>query len=606
MFTAQRSLRNQLLFSHLVLVLLMTAVMVGAVAAFFRLGRSIDRIRRNNYVSVAAMQDLKSALAQEDRALVVALSGQHGVARELFEQGDARFGKSLRVEANNITEAGEQDLVKQLTASYRAYTTAGRQWLGHPSPEQYRDSLEPGSARVEGLIDNILALNEAAIARADQAAKREARNASWTSVGVTAVAFLFALALLSRMVRAALAPIRVLAAQAEEIGAGHLDRRIDLRRSDEIGALGAAFNTMAEKLQQTWDLEEQRLHRAERMSDAALQNLFDPVIVTDATGAVVHLNRAAEGLFGPAEEARGRAASEVLHDDRITRAIERAIRQERVSASDDESGLVALKPGESERTYRLRATPMVDDDGRMLGAAAVLEDVTHLRALDRLKSEFIGVASHELRTPVTSLLLSVQLLEELSAGPLTAEQREIVAAQREDLERLQLMMRDLLDITRLEAGVTPPRLEVAPSAELVSAAVEVVAVDAAQKRVCIENRVDRNAPEVRADRGQIGRVLANLLQNAIRHSAPGDTVTVSAERLDRMLAISVEDRGEGIPADYVGRVFDRFVQVPGATRGGAGLGLSIARSIVRAHGGDIQVRSELGRGSRFTFTLPLA
>jgi len=192
------------------------------------------------------------------------------------------------------------------------------------------------------------------------------------------------------------------------------------------------------------------------------------------------------------------------------------------------------------------------------------------------------------------------------AGPLTAEQREIVAAQREDLERLQLMMRDLLDITRLEAGVTPPRLEVAPSAELVSAAVEVVAVDAAQKRVCIENRVDRNAPEVRADRGQIGRVLANLLQNAIRHSAPGDTVTVSAERLDRMLAISVEDRGEGIPADYVGRVFDRFVQVPGATRGGAGLGLSIARSIVRAHGGDIQVRSELGRGSRFTFTLPLA
>jgi NtrC-family two-component system sensor histidine kinase KinB len=398
--------------------------------------------------------------------------------------------------------------------------------------------------------------------------------------------------------------LRTLARQAEEIGAGHLNQRIELRRDDEIGALAASFNHMAESLQQARHNEEERLHRAERMSDDALESLYDPVIVTDANGSVIHLNRAAEGLFGPARRAAKRAVADVVHDNRITHAVDRAIRQERVSADEGEAAFVGVEVEGSERTYRLRATPMHDSDGSLLGAVTVLEDVTHLRQLDRLKSEFIGVASHELRTPVTSLLLSVQLLEEGAVGPLSPDQMSIVASQREDLERLERMMRDLLDLTRLEAGVEPPRFEIVPARELVDAALATIHASFGVSGVALEAKgLEQNAL-VRADRAQIVRVLVNLLHNAGRHTPRGGKVCVEIVAEGERSSFRVTDNGSGIPKEYLPRIFDRFVQVPGATRGGAGLGLSIAKTIVESHGGTIQAESEPGRGSTFSFTLP--
>ena len=257
------------------------------------------------------------------------------------------------------------------------------------------------------------------------------------------------------------------------------------------------------------------------------------------------------------------------------------------------------------RAYRIRVNPMNDADDGLLGAVAVLEDVTHEQEVDRLKTEFIGVASHELRTPVTSLLLGVQLLNEGAVGELNNDQREVTAALREDLLRLERMMRDLLDITRLEAGATPPRPALTPPNDLVGEAVRGVAAQAAAKGVSLTIDPLPALPQVRADRGQIGRVLTNLLSNAVRHTAAGGSVRVSAhsEGADAVRFV-VTDTGTGIPAEYLETIWERFAQVPGATRGGAGLGLSLVRNIVTAHGGVVNVESKEGAGSRFSFTLP--
>jgi NtrC-family two-component system sensor histidine kinase KinB len=294
---------------------------------------------------------------------------------------------------------------------------------------------------------------------------------------------------------------------------------------------------------------------------------------------------------------------EHIGDKRIVRAIAKAIEQEATSATEDETSIVPLKVEGGDRTYRLRANPMKDDDGDLLGSVVVLEDITHLRQLDRLKTDFIGVASHELRTPVTSLLLSVELLEEGAAGELNEAQRQIVAAQRQDLQRLERLTRELLDLTRLEAGSAPPRFEMAAPHELARTALEGVKNQAEKKGVDLKAEVDPALPSVRADRNQINRVLVNLLNNAIRHTPPGGSVTVRATPGRNQVTFEVADTGEGIPPEYLAKIFDRFVQVPGATQGGAGLGLSIAQRIVKAHGGVMRVGSELGRGSTFSFSL---
>ena len=607
-----RNLRMQLYLSHLLLVTLLLVVMAGAVVNFLGLGQSIDRIFKDNYASVIAAQNMKETLERQDSATTFFLAGQPEKARLQFQTNWTRFRESFQIEAHNITEPGEQQLADDIGKESENYRKMVETLLFANPPlsqeaakKYYFQSLEPAFLHLKGRAQEVLDLNQSAILRANEQAKKEARRASFMSVGVTVGAVILALILVPWTIRAVLTPLVSLARQAEEIGLGHLNQRIALNRNDEIGNLALSLNTMAEKLREARQLAEERLKRAERMSDAALENLYDPVLVTDAAGNLVHLNKAAEGLFGQEKRMVGTLVSEAIKDRRISEALTQAIQQSSVSAPEGEAGFVPIQVGETQRFYRLRANPMKDSEGRLLGAVAVLEDVTHLREVDRLKTEFIGVASHELRTPVTSLMLSVQLLEEGAVGELTKEQRELIALQKEDLGRLERMMRDLLDVTRLEAGVTPPRFELVPSGELILGAIKSVSAYAEAQKVTLTMSLPENMPPVRADRGQVSRALINFLNNAIRHTAQGGSVMLSAEQESTgSVRFSVEDTGSGIPKEYLAKIFDRFVQVPGATRGGAGLGLAIAKSIIETHGGNISVNSEPGKGSVFSFALP--
>jgi NtrC-family two-component system sensor histidine kinase KinB len=612
----RKSLKTELLMSHLLLVGLMLLVMAVAIAGFFRLGRSVDRILRDNYKSVVAAQDMKEALERIDSSATFYLAGQSARARKQYQQNRPLFEAAYRTEAANITEDGEQEISDDLGHRFTKYCADMERLLDSSPPlsdqaanTRYFETLQPQFTTLKKRAQDALDINQAAILRSDQQAKNEARIAALFSVGITAVALLLGLGLAWQNIGTLMTPLISVTRQAKEIGDGHLNQRIEVRRDDEIGLLAQTFNEMAERLREARRLEQERLQRAERMSDAALEDLYDPVVVTDAAGLVVHLNRAAEGLFGPAIRARGKAVREVVHEDRLSAAIERAVGEEEISAEEGEAALISFPrnptPDTAPRIYRLRANPMRGDGGSHIGAVAVLEDVTYQQEIDRLKTEFIGVASHELQTPVTSLLLGVQLLQEGAVGPLQEGQREVVDALRQDLLRLERMMRDLLDLTRLEAGATPPRFEVVHPEELLQSAADTVRTQANKKGIQITITVPADLPEIRADRGQIGRVLINLLNNALRHTSNGGTIQLSSKmNQESTLEISVIDTGTGIPTEYLAHIFERFVQVPGATRGGAGLGLSIVKTILSAHGGSIRVESEVGKGSQFTITLP--
>lgn len=612
----RRSLRTRLLFSHLILVGLLLSVCLISVAGFFRLGRSVDRILKDNYKSVVAALEMQESLERMDSASAFLLAGEAQRARQQYEEYRQKFEAAYQVEASNITEDGEQEVSHDLGQLFTQYRQ-GMDSLFSSSPPVgdakaralYLGTLQPQFSTLKNRVRDVLTLNQSAILRADGRAKDEARAAALISVGITVLALLLGLSVAWSNIRAMTAPLVSLTRQAEEIGAGHLNQRVEVRRDDEIGLLARTFNEMSDRLREARRVAQERLVRAERMSDAALENLYDPVVVTDAEGRVVHLNRAAEGLFGPEARAVGRAARDVVRDDRLAAAIERAVAAAETSAEEGEAALISFvaEGGTRPRIYRMRANPMHGEDGAHLGAVAVLEDVTYLQEVDRLKTEFIGVASHELRTPVTSLLLSAELLQEGAVGILTPAQSELVAAQRQDLERLERMMRDLLDLTRLEAGANPPRFEVIAPTELVRAAAESVSGFARAKGNALETETSPDLPKVRADRGQVTRVLINLLNNALRHTQDG-TVKISARAATggEGVTFSVTDTGTGIPSEHLGRIFERFVQVPGATRGGAGLGLSIAQTIIRAHGGTIRVESEVGKGSTFSFTLVTA
>lgn len=601
-----RSLRVQLLLSHLALVLLMAAVTGSAVFSFVVLGRNAGVALESDLRTVRGTARVEAGLAQQREVFALLRSGAMDLAAESYESSRADLHAGISDIDGSVTEPDEvasaallstemgpyeQLVAKTYNANFLTYQDA--------TPSLMRSTIIPKIESIRKITTEIRNLNERSILNSTERVRADANLAIRRTVWVTAIAIVLAVLLAVRLNRTAVEPLAQLAERAETIAAGDFAVR-ETARSDEIGALGTALEEMAGRLEEARKHHRLRLQRLEQMSDAALEHLYDPVLVLDSHARIVHLNRAAELLFGVLPEGVKTPVNDHISDRRLARALEQVTENRSVEARDDERALIGLKG----RTYRLRANPMRADDGKDLGSVAVLEDVTQLKEVDRLKNEFIGVASHELRTPVASLLLGTQLLKEGALGELTDAQKQVVDMQIVDLERLSKLMQDLLDVTKLESGAIRSHLSPVSVKELVESPVEGLRSQAESKKISLSNVGTDDAGTVVADRSQIGRVLTNLIANAIRHTPESGTIVIRALPTEDEVTFAVEDTGEGIPPEYLATIFDRFVQVPGATQGGAGLGLSIAQNIVRAHRGRMWAESRLGHGSRFCFTLP--
>ncbi|MDR3688462.1 MAG: ATP-binding protein [Fimbriimonas sp.] len=607
-----RSLRSQLILSHMTLVLLMGFVMSGASIAFFSITQSVDRVLQGNFRTILAAQEMNSSLQEQETAFALLATGDSREATSAYTLSKEAFEKALQDATRTVITDEQRHIVADMKTAYLPYRgRAFRVFKGWDDPtisglaKSEWSSLRPEFQKMRTLSRKLLTASRLAILMDNDRARESSKTAFWKSVSITIASMLLAAVFATTMIRRILTPLAALGHHAERIASGDLSQHAIKPRADEIGALADSFNEMAAKLAEVRKSEVRKMQRLERISEAALESLYDPLIITDAKGRIIRLNKAAEALFGPAPRTPRKPVAEHISDRRILKAIEDAISVRQVSAGEDESLQVQILVGDDNKTYRLRATPMTGDDGNLVGSVTVLEDITYLKVLDRMKNEFIGVASHELRTPVTSLILSVQLLREGAAGPLSEAQSQVIEAQQQDLSRLEKLMRDLLDITKLEAGMSSPRKEGIPALDLMLQPVENLKLQASKKGVDLVLETSDDLPLVQADRNQIGRVLTNLVANAIRHTPPGGHVKVRADASENVVTFSVEDTGEGIPEEYRKRVFERFVQVPGATQGGAGLGLSIANGIVKAHGGEMSVESRIGIGSTFRFTLPI-
>jgi two-component system, NtrC family, sensor histidine kinase KinB len=264
-----------------------------------------------------------------------------------------------------------------------------------------------------------------------------------------------------------------------------------------------------------------------------------------------------------------------------------------------------VSSAEGDRYLLPRATPVYEPRRGIVGATVILQDVTRPRRFDELKNDLVATVAHEFRTPLTSLRMAIHLCLEQVVGPVTEKQADLLHAAREDCERLQAMVNDLLDLSRIEAGRVEMHPRPTSAAALAEAAVEAHQAAAEERGLQLRTTSPLPDSEVMADPERVALVFANLITNAIRYTPRNGEVWVRAQQANGAVRFEVTDTGVGIPREYQPRLFDKFFRVPGSPVGGAGLGLSIAKEIVQGHGGDIGVKSEGGQGSTFWFTLPL-
>jgi two-component system phosphate regulon sensor histidine kinase PhoR len=434
------------------------------------------------------------------------------------------------------------------------------------------------------------AVSEAA-APASPAASRAAMLAAAVAVSCVVVVALLWL----RTVTRALESLRA-AASSLLGGRDQLSDRAALallaQRADEVGDLGAALVELARQ-------HESSIARLDAERDlylAILDGMREGIVVTDAEGLVTLTNRALRETLGLEHDLRGREPLEVGRIPELAEVLDRATREGPCAAE-------AEVPEPRRRTLLLSAAPLPDTHA---GAVAVAHDITELRRLERVRRDFVANVSHELRTPITSVLAAAETLQgEALTRPEVAAR--FVASIHRNAARLAAIVEDLLRLSKIESGRWKYELVEVPVRAMAERVVELASSAAGARRIALLVEVADGTLAVRADEAALQLVLANLVDNAVKYSHEGGAVRITAELADKGVAISLHDQGIGIEAPVQDRIFERFYRVDkGRSReaGGTGLGLSIVKNLVQGMGGEVTVRSEPGRGSTFTVTLP--
>jgi signal transduction histidine kinase/HAMP domain-containing protein len=605
-------LRTKILAAQLPLVAALAVTIIVGSGVTGALGRRSADILKDNYRSVLAAQNMKESAERIDSGVMFAVAGRREEGGRQIDENIPKLEHELKAQESNITEPGELAATQGLRAAWTTYRAAVGEVRSTLDPAdlraRYFQGLLPRFLAVKDAADAILAMNQDAMIRKSDAAQSTATQSNTILLGVSLAGLVLAVIASSAMTARVLRPVSVVGQTARRLGEGDLAVRAKVTSKDEIADLARELNTMADHLQRYRQSSLGELLEAQLAAQATIDSLPDAVLVLALDGELRHANDAAEKLLKVNTEAGATALATV---DPAVRAVVEKLRQH-VAAGHGayvpkglEEALV-LATGDGERALLPRAAPLHAEEGDVVAATIVLQDVTRLRRFEELRNDLVATVAHEFRTPLTSLRMAVHLLSEETVGPLTRKQADLVFAAREECDRLQSIVDELLDLSRIQADRMELRTAAVEPEQLIDTVVDAHATEAQNRHAKVRAEVLPNMPAIRADRERLSLVLDNLISNAIKYGPDGGEIAVRAAERAGFMRFEVVDRGPGIPMGYKQAVFDKYVRVPGAEKGGAGIGLYIAREIVRAHGGDIGVDSEPGQGATFWFTVPLA
>jgi NtrC-family two-component system sensor histidine kinase KinB len=508
--------------------------------------------------------------------------------------GFTAFEKNLELQKRNITEPGEGEATTQI---FRHLTLL-------------KANSQNGSLYflIRTDIAEIMRLNMLAIERKNDVAKETARTANTWIVLSSTLCFLFGMTLLINLPGNIANPVRELTNSIREIAAKNYSQRVYYRSKNEFGELAESFNTMAEKLEEYNNSNLSKILVEKKRIETLINNMNEPVIGLDENKMVLFINNEALKISGlRAEEIIGKSAIDIaVSNDLIRSLVDDLADTEKIR----DVAPVPLKIyADSKESYfekevvNITITPTGEKIKRLIGHVIVLKNITPFKELDFAKTNFIATVSHELKTPISSIKMSVQLLENHNTGLVNPEQRQLIESIKDDSNRLLKITGELLNMSQVETGNIQLNIQQAAAADILEYALEAVKVQAEQKQIELVVNVGHDLPDVKADTEKTAWVLINFLTNAIRYSQQNGQIRIDIRQQDDVVAFSVKDEGKGIDSRYRSKIFNRYFQVPGSAKTGTGLGLAISKEFIEAQGGKIGVTSEIGMGSTFFFEL---
>ncbi|MGE5499262.1 MAG: ATP-binding protein [Syntrophothermus sp.] len=521
------------------------------------------------------------------------------------------FNDNLTAEEKNITETGEEEVISILKQDYAGFLDIMEK-AEKTGERNYALQLKDKYDDVRGSISGIYKINSNAIINKNNKAASTARQVTRYMIILTGLSLLLALGFIAYFPIYILRPIYELTNKIKAISRGDYDQKLLFSSADELGILVKEFNSMSSKLK---EYEANNLHKLlveKKRMEAIIYSLNDAIFIIDEDKKILYLNKAAEDITGLKEsEAAGLPAQDVaLANDLVREILKGVIISGSANGNPKNNYIpIVLNQKEAYFTKEVIETRLADDENSpasTTGYIIILKNVTRYEERDTAKTNLIATVSHELKTPLSSINLSVKLLEDKRLGELSQAHQKIVQTVRQETLRLSKMVNELLDYSQAESGNIKLKIEPVAVADIIDYAAVAMVMIMGEKKILLDTDIENDLPSVSADIEKTVWVLVNLINNAVRYTPENGLIKINAFRSDKFVTVSVIDQGPGMPPEEHERIFNKFVQAGSGNPKGKGLGLAISKEFVLAQGGDIWVESTAGAGSKFSFRLPSA
>ena len=501
------------------------------------------------------------------------------------------FMENLEKQSRNITEINEAEATGRLARHFKLLDEA-------PNEKNIRQ------LRLD--LNQIMSLNMASIQRKSLIASETAYNATlWISIIGTCCAGV-ALVLLVLFPSQITKPISELTQGILEIARRNYGKRLHFHSTQEFNEVATSFNDMAERLEEYQQSSLASLLSSKKYIEAIVNSIHEPIIGLNPNREILFVNNEALAVLNlKRENMIHQSADELsLKNDLLRRLIRELVHPNekheplKIYADNKESFFKAIY-------VPIKLTETETEGEKQVGNVILLKNITEFKELDSAKTTFISTISHELKTPISAIMMSLKLLEDQRVGNLNEEQQSLADSIKENSDRLLNITGELLKLTQVETGKLILSPKITKPIELINYAISATRVLAERFKCNIEVEYPEKIHKLFVDSEKIAWVITNLLSNAIHYSKENSRIIIGAREIDNTIQIFVQDFAKGIDPRYHQSIFDRYFRVPGTKVQGSGLGLAISKDFVEAHDGKIWVESEVGKGSRFTIAFPV-
>ena len=605
------SIKNKILILLGTMFFLFILNNLWAIINLRKLDNSINMIMKSNYNSIVAVQNMSLILERQDSLQLSYIFTKNKDYIEKFYENKEYFYNSLKVEQNNITEKGERELSKKATENYEIYNRKFDKFLKIKKEaemqEYYFNEIFPVFEELKQNFRELIDLNQNSMLNKKEKAAEISKQAVLSIVFLVTITTIIGFMLSSFIINGIFVQFRELIEKMNKISEGDYSQRIKPLNDKELKKLAETFNKMSEELSSYRIMSIKKLMAEKKKAEAVVENISDGIIVADLKGKVILINKEAKHLFNlieKDEQTIGKDFISVINNKEIYEKIKKNIENEKVEKEDRHFEVTLLNGNKKVHTKIFINKISIENEN--IGVVVLIQDITKLKKINQMKTDFVSTVSHEFKTPLTSMGMAVSMLAE--GKNLNEDQKECVNIIKEDNERLNVLVNDLLDLSRIESGKTVMNIKENSVFEIINNAVNPLKrLFETENVVCEVGKIDLNY-KVNADFNRITWVMTNLLTNAVKYKDNSRQlkIEINAIKDEDKIVFSVKDNGIGIDEEFHEKIFNKFIRVSVSEDGkvtGTGLGLSICKGIVEAHKGKIWVESKKGEGSIFYFEL---